>query len=126
MPVKPLFVLFAVLLGILTAFHPERAVAEEYRSFENSSPQEVVDGMANKVARGIANVGTGWLEFPKQIYVTYNEDGPAQGILVGPLKGIGMMLVRTVTGVAETLTFFVPFPGFYDPYFEPAYVWQKE
>jgi hypothetical protein len=28
--------------------------------------------------------------------------------------------------VGEALTFPFPFPGFYDPYFEPEFVWQKE
>lgn len=82
--------------------------------------------MANKVVRGIANVATGWLELPKQIYLTVKEDGVAKGIFVGPLRGMGMTLVRTVSGAGETLTFMIPYPGFFDPYFEPAYVWQKE
>jgi putative exosortase-associated protein (TIGR04073 family) len=100
--------------------------ADSYRTIENSSPQEVVDGIATKAVRGVANVTTGWLEFPKQIYLTYKEDGVAKGIFVGPLKGIGMTLVRSVAGVGEFLTCFVAYPGFYDPYFDPAYVWQKE
>jgi putative exosortase-associated protein (TIGR04073 family) len=45
---------------------------------------------------------------------------------VGPLKGIGMTVVRTVAGAGETATFYLAYPGFYDPYFDPAYVWQKE
>lgn len=102
------------------------ARADGYQTIESSSPQEVVDGMASKAMRGLANVTTGWLEFPKQIYTTYQEDGAAKGILVGPLKGVGMTLVRTVAGVAEFATFFIAYPGFYDPYFDPSYVWQKE
>nr|WP_088536886.1 exosortase system-associated protein, TIGR04073 family [Geobacter sp. DSM 9736] len=96
------------------------------QTIENSSPQEIVDGMANKAVRGIANVGTGWIEFPKQIYLTYKEDGVVKGMFVGPLKGVGMTLVRTAAGFGETLTFFLAYPGFYSPYVEPAYVWQKE
>ncbi len=97
-----------------------------YDSNENSSPQKVVDGMANKAARGAANIATGWLELPKQIYLTYNEEGATKGILVGPLKGLGMTLVRTFSGIGELTTFFVAYPGFYDPYFDPPFVWQKE
>ena len=102
------------------------AGADSYRTIENSSPQEVVDGMMTKAGRGLANVTTGWLELPKQIYTTSKEDGIAKGILVGPLKGLGMTLVRTVAGVGEFMTFFVAYPGFYDPFFDPAYVWEKE
>ena len=96
------------------------------RTIETSSPQETVDAMANKAVRGVANVTTGWLEFPKQIVYTYREDGWGKGITVGPLKGLGMTLVRTVAGAIETLTFFVAFPGFYDPLVQPDYAWQKE
>ena len=95
-------------------------------TIDDASPQEVVDGMANKLARGVANIATGWLEIPKQIYLTCKEDGYAKGLTVGPLKGIGMTLVRTAAGLGETVTFPVAYPGFYDPFFDPSYVWQKE
>ncbi|OGU10441.1 MAG: hypothetical protein A2075_02620 [Geobacteraceae bacterium GWC2_58_44] len=103
----------------------QRALADS-RTVDAASPQEVVDGMANKLVRGVANIGTGWLEFPKQIYLTYKEGGTVKGMTVGPLKGVGMTLVRTVSGAGEVLTFFVAYPGFFDPYFDPAYVWEKE
>lgn len=125
MKIKGIFpavlILFAVG-GIL----PAGSFAGTYNTIENSSPQEIVSGMANKAARGIANTTTGWLEFPKQIYTTYSEEGAAKGILIGPLKGIGMTIVRTVSGVAEFMTFFSAYPGFYRPYFDPAFVWEKE
>ena len=95
-------------------------------SIDSASPQEVVDGMANKLARGVANIATGWLELPKQIYITCKEEGYAKGLTVGPVKGLGMTLVRTASGFGETATFFVAYPGFYDPFFDPSYVWQKE
>jgi putative exosortase-associated protein (TIGR04073 family) len=102
------------------------AIAENFNTIENSSPQEIMNGMGNKAARGIANIATGWLELPKQIYTTSKEEGTVKGIFVGPMKGIGMTLIREFSGVAEFTTFFVSYPGFYSPYFDPAYVWQKE
>jgi putative exosortase-associated protein (TIGR04073 family) len=102
------------------------ASADNYQTIENSSPQEVVDGMAGKAGRGLANVTTGWMELPKQIYTTSKEDGTAMGIFLGPLKGLGMTVVRTLSGVGELATFFVAYPGFYDPYLDPPYIWQKE
>jgi putative exosortase-associated protein (TIGR04073 family) len=104
----------------------QNALADSTQSIEDASPQEIVDGMANKLARGVTNVATGWLEFPKQISITYNEEGLARGMTVGPLKGVGMALVRTVAGAGEALTFFVAYPSFFEPLFDPAYVWQKE
>lgn len=102
------------------------AAASTVSSIDNSSAQEVVDGMANKFARGVANTATGWLELPKQVYVTWQEDGPAKGILIGPIKGVGMTVVRTLAGVGEAATFFVAWPGFFDPYMDPPFVWEKE
>ena len=99
---------------------------DSYRTVEDSTPQEIVDAMATKGVRGAANIATGWLELPKQIYQTSREDGWRRGVVIGPFKGIGMTLVRTLTGVGELATFFVAFPNFYAPWFEPAYVWQKE
>ncbi len=116
-------VLICAALGTL---HGTMACAGTYDTIDNSSPQKIIDGMASKATRGVANMTTGWLELPKQVYVTYKEDGPTKGVMVGPLKGLGMTVVRTLTGVAEFATFFLPYPGFYEPFFDPAYVWQKE
>ena len=119
--------LLTFLVLALCGVGMERQVhATSTQTIEGASPQEIVDGMANKVARGVANVATGWLEIPKQIYITSKEEGAAKGIFVGPIKGIGMTLVRTAAGIGETFTFFLAYPGFYDPLFYPSYVWQKE
>jgi putative exosortase-associated protein (TIGR04073 family) len=115
-----------LLVAVMVVARDGIAAADDFQTIESSSPQEVVDGMATKAGRGLANMTTGWLELPKQIYTTSKEDGVAKGILIGPFKGLGMTLVRTVVGVGEFATFFLAYPGFYDPYFEPAYVWQKE
>jgi putative exosortase-associated protein (TIGR04073 family) len=116
----------ALICSALGALPAKAVYAGIHDSAENSSPQKVVDGMATKAVRGMANITTGWLEFPKQIQLTYTEEGPTRGILVGPLKGLGMALVRTFSGVGELATFFSPYPDFYGPYFEPAFVWEKE
>ena len=127
MSAKRIFCVLALACGISVALLGGRARADNsYQTIEKASPQEIVDAMANKAVRGIANSTTGWLEFPKQIYLTYKEDGVAKGIFVGPLKGLGMTLVRTATGALEALTFFVAYPGFYDPYIDPSFAWQKE
>lgn len=119
----PLVLLAAIVLLLCSL---GAAAADDYRTIETSPPQDVVNGMATKAGRGLSNMALGWLEIPKQIYVTSKEDGAAKGALIGPFKGIGMTLVRTIVGVAEFTTFFVSSPGFYDPYFDPAYVWQRE
>lgn len=125
MGVRPLRYLLLVLAVMLTMV-PDLSAADRYKSVDSSTPQEIADGMGTKFVRGVANMATGWVEFPKQIYYTTKEDGWGKGLAVGPVKGIVMMLVRTVSGAAELLTFPLAYPGFYDPYFDPAYVWQKE
>jgi putative exosortase-associated protein (TIGR04073 family) len=100
--------------------------ASGYRNIETASPQDIVEGMATKGVRGAANIVTGWVEIPKQIYVTGTDTGWLRGAIIGPLKGIGMTVVRTVSGAGELLTFFIAYPGFYDPWIEPRFVWQKE
>jgi putative exosortase-associated protein (TIGR04073 family) len=119
-------ILALVLFGIMVMGPGLTAFADEFRTIEDSSAQDVVNEMGNKAARGLANTATGWMEFPKQIYVTAQEGGAAKAIFIGPLKGIGMTVARTLAGVGELVTFFVPYPGFYDPWIEPKYVWQKE
>lgn len=102
------------------------AGAASYRSVDTASAQDIVDGMAAKGVRGAANLVTGWAEFPKQIYVTGEEGGWLRGAVIGPFKGIGMALIRTVSGAGELMTFFVAYPGYYDPWIEPRFVWQSE
>ena len=109
------------LIGVVLVCGSARA--DQYRSVDDASAEEIVSGMSNKAARGLVNVATGWLEFPRQIYKTYQDHGPAQGCLVGPFMGIGMMVVRTAAGVLELFTFYLAYPGFFNPYLEPPYVW---
>ncbi|HBG08390.1 MAG: hypothetical protein A2075_09550 [Geobacteraceae bacterium GWC2_58_44] len=120
------FTIALLVLALSFSGTEQKALAGSIKTIDDASPQEVVDGMANKLARGVTNFATGWLEFPKQIAITYQEEGLAKGATVGPLKGIGMTLVRTVSGAGEALTFFVAYPGFFEPLFDPPYVWQKE
>jgi putative exosortase-associated protein (TIGR04073 family) len=115
----------SLLLAISLCAQPSHG-SDAFKTVEASTPQEVVGAMSLKMVRGVSNATLGWWELPKQVYQTFHEDGVAMGLSVGPLKGIGMTLVRTLSGVGEVLTFPSPFPGFYDPYFEPAFVWQKE
>jgi putative exosortase-associated protein (TIGR04073 family) len=117
---------FVVILAVLFIAIPFEATAMSYKNVDTSSPQTIVDGMATKGVRGATNIVTGWIEFPKQIYVTGEEDGWLRGCVIGPFKGIGMTVIRTVSGAGELLTFFLAYPGFYDPWIEPRFVWMKE
>ena len=122
--IRPL-IAAGLLLAISLCAQPSHG-SNDFKTVETSTPQEVTGAMSLKLGRGVSNAALGWCELPKQVYKTFQDDGVAMGLSVGPLKGIGMTLVRTLSGVGEVFTFLFPFPGFYDPYFEPAFVWQKE
>ena len=81
---------------------------------------------AKKLGRGVANVLTGWVELPKNIYNTSIEANPLVGITVGTAKGIGMSIVRTGAGVYEIITFPFPLPEDYMPIIEPEFVFQTD
>lgn len=89
---------------------------------EVQKPEAVVEKMAFKLARGLANVTTSIVELPKQSYLTVRDRGGV-GYVIGPLKGIGMTFYRALMGTAETVFFMVPQPGYYDPMIDPDYVW---
>jgi hypothetical protein len=83
---KSIIVLSLVLLSL--SLGNGNASASSYQTVENSSPQDVVDSMAAKGVRGAANLLTGWVELPKQIYLTGAKDGWLRGSVIGPLKGL--------------------------------------
>ena len=92
-------------------------------AIEAQKPEAIADKMAFKLARGITNVATAIVEIPKQSYLTVRDRGGV-GYVVGPLKGLGMTFYRGLVGVAETVFFMVPQPGYYDPMIDPDYVWK--
>ena len=75
-----------------------------------------------KLGRGVANILTGWVEIPKNIYSTSVQDNAFAGVTLGLAKGVGMTLVRTGSGVFETVTFPFPLPENYKPILQPEYV----
>jgi putative exosortase-associated protein (TIGR04073 family) len=83
----------------------------------------IVERMAVKLTRGVTNIGTAVVELPKQIYLTM-RGGEKAGVVIGPLKGIGMTFYRAFTGAVDTVFFLVPQPGYYDPMIDPEFVWQ--
>ncbi len=77
-----------------------------------------------KIYRGVANIITGWIELPKNIYDTSVEDNILSGLTIGLFKGLGMTIVRTGAGIYETLTFPLPIPEGYAPVLEPEFVFK--
>ena len=91
----------------------------------NMATASYAQDMGKKLYRGLANIVTGWVELPKNIYDTSIEDNPLSGFTIGLAKGVGMTIVRTGAGVYETVTFPFPIPEGYTPVIEPEFVFDK-
>ena len=81
-----------------------------------------VGGAATKAGRGVVNTVTGWVEIPKRIYETSQEQGAATGWTWGLLRGIGRGFIRTAAGLYEVFTFPFPAPPNYASVIQPEYV----
>ena len=74
-----------------------------------------------KAERGVRNMLFGWTDVPRSIIqVTQESDNPFWGITAGTFKGLGKALPRTVSGVADTITFPLEIERCYEaPYKQP-------
>ena len=108
--------LLTALLCVFVVTGPGLAAADQ-------QPEMIAEKMAVKLTRGVTNIVTSIVELPKQTILTTRDMGGA-GMVVGPIKGIGMTVYRGVVGIAETVFCMVPQPGYYDPMMDPEYVWQ--
>lgn len=84
----------------------------------NAWADDDLAGMGKKLARGLVNAGTGWLEVPKE-WVEQSKANPAIGWFVGTFTGSIMTLYRTGAGVYETALFYAPVPPHYDSVIQP-------
>ncbi|MDD5585275.1 MAG: exosortase system-associated protein, TIGR04073 family [Candidatus Omnitrophica bacterium] len=78
---------------------------------------------ATKLGRGLVNGLTGIVEVPKQIYLVSKEREPITGITFGLAKGLCYGVLRTATGVYDTLSF--PIPPYNKPVMEPEFVFES-
>lgn len=77
----------------------------------------------DKLVRGLANVFLGFIEIPRNVHNTTEEESLLAGWTVGLGKGVGYTVLRMVVGLYEVVTFPFPVPKDYVPVFEPDYVW---
>ena len=68
------------------------------------------DAIANKpgmkAERGVKNILFGWTDIPKSIIqVTKDSKNPFWGLTGGTLQGIGKAFPRTVSGIADVVSF---------------------
>ena len=102
-------ILKPLLLSALLFFSTQAAVAANY----------AVDA-GDKLAHGMANLVTGIGEVPKNMVMTTNEKGIGYGLTTGVFSGIVSGIGRSLTGIVDLVTFYVPT----EPIITPGYVWQ--
>lgn len=76
-----------------------------------------------KAGRGLAAMTTGFLELPGNIVKETDRNGPAMGMTLGFVKGLGGIVVRELVGVYEFVTAPFPVPAGYRPILQPEYPW---
>lgn len=99
----------SVIFSIFFFFSSQAAASDSY--FGNAS---------EKFVSGIVNAATGWIELPKNIILTSRNEGPLYGITIGPAMGIMHTVGRTLVGVLDAATFFIPTK----PSVNPPFIWQ--
>lgn len=78
------------------------------------------DKMGEKALNGLANIGTGMLEIPKDAINTINDSNLILGLVGGTVKGVLNTAGRMTAGLADLLTFWLPT----EPIAQPAYIWE--
>jgi len=76
-----------------------------------------------KAGRGLAGMTTSVLEVPGNMVAESHAQGPGVGIPLGFVKGLGMIIVRTLVGVYEFVTAPLPAPANYRPILHPEFPW---
>jgi len=76
-----------------------------------------------KAGRGLAAMTTSFLEVPGNMVREADRRGNAEGIPVGFVLGLGMIVVRTLVGVYEFVSAPFPAPPGYRPIIEPEFPW---
>jgi putative exosortase-associated protein (TIGR04073 family) len=76
-----------------------------------------------KAGRGLAGMTTSVLEVPGNMVAETRTQGAGVGIPLGFVKGLGMIVVRTLVGVYEFVTAPLPAPSNYRPILRPEFPW---
>ena len=99
----------SLIFSIFFLFSSHVVAADSY--FGNSS---------EKFVSGIANAVTGWVELPKNVILTSQKEGPIYGVTIGVAMGIMHTVGRSLVGVLDVATFFIPTK----PSVNPPFIWQ--
>ncbi len=78
-----------------------------------------------KLGRGLVNIVTGVVEIPKKVILISKNDSLSRGLTWGLVKGTAVGVLRTASGIYETVTFPIPAPAEYEPMIHPEFVFEE-
>lgn len=78
---------------------------------------------ARKFGRGLAGMTTAFLEVPGNMVEQTEKRGAAEGVPLGFVIGLGMIVPRVLVGVYEFVSAPFPAPAGYRPILRPEYPW---
>ncbi|MBI3002244.1 MAG: exosortase system-associated protein, TIGR04073 family [candidate division NC10 bacterium] len=100
---------------------PNGAADGDGVAVDGAASVDGVSGPWEKAGRGLSNVTLGFLvEWPKTVVMETEAHGPAFGMTVGLIKGMGLGVGRTLLGVYELVTFPLPNGSDYEPVMDPG------
>jgi putative exosortase-associated protein (TIGR04073 family) len=104
------FILVLTLAIPLQAAEEQAPAVAEQETAQPAAAQPATEykPAGEKLAEGIGETATGWVEVPKQMVDTSKETNPIEGVTVGTIKGAGETAVKTTTGAIKTGTFYIP------------------
>jgi len=111
----------SLVLALLASLMTLGADAAEPRAAKGSDEVDQLMARYNlhpafeKLGRGVANTLGGWLEVPLNVQKRYTVEDTGSSFFTGLAIGATKGLVRTVVGLYETVTFFLPYPEDYVP-----------
>lgn len=91
-------------------------------SDDTSRQSSDLNKMLHKAGRGVVNVLTCWVEWPRNVASEWDKTDPVSGIVVGTVKGIGWGFARFATGVYDVVTFPFPVPENYQAMIQPEFI----
>ncbi len=110
--------IFLMVLSIVSLSYAETANISPANKGTGTAQASGSRGAGIKAERGVKNILFGWTEIPKSIIqVTKDSRNPIWGITGGTLKGIGKAFPRTVSGIADVVTF--PIADYNKPAIKP-------
>lgn len=109
-----------ICVFLLLFFSSSHAFASERYGYGLGYGQGYIAMSSEKLVTGIANAATGFIELPKNIILTTQNENIVHGMTIGLVSGVMHTVGRTVIGVFDVATFLIPTP----PSIQPPFVWQ--